>query len=217
MAECKVCQKALNREASEIGSWCIDCIKEMSDESTGFMEYLRKGFNKEKLLILIFAAIGAVGGIIVGITYPAYEMVEKIAIIIAFIWTLGGLGTGLGFFISEFGVQFKWFRDEGRDFGEALKLVLLRGVFFLVLGFFAGVIFFLFLILRRKKWIKKLDTVIASEEAAITELEDYTLGKDINKLNLSRKISIIADNFKSYKEPGSIKKFVKELKIVQLQ
>lgn len=214
MAECKECKKALNREASEIGSWCIECIKNMSDTNTGNMEAKRDSLKKEKLIIMIFAAIGAVGGIIFGVVLGGHGVAETIGTIIGVVWGLGGVGAGLGYFICGFAFGFKMARAEGKSFGEALKQVLLGGIFFLVLGLFGGVIFFLVIILRRNKWIKKFDVIIASEDAAIAELEGYTLGKDINIADLSRKISIIADNFELANDGVSIND-LKQLKIVQ--
>jgi len=217
MANCKVCEKELNREASEIGSWCIDCIKDMSDTSTGNMEAKRDSVKKEKLIIIIFSIIGAVGGIIYSTSIMGMGGgfgVEVIGFMIGGIWGMGGLGAGLGYFIFGFAFGFKMARAEGKDFGEALKQVLLGGIFFLVLGAFGGVIFFLFLILRRNGWIKKFDTIIASENAAIAELEGYTLGKDINKSDLIRKIRIIADNFE-LAEKGVSLNTLKKLRIVQ--
>jgi MFS family permease len=216
MAECKQCGKALNKEAGEIGSWCIDCIKEMSDTNTGNMEAKRDSVKKEKIIILVFSAIGAVGGIIGGIIMGgSYGIAaEMIGTIIGMTWALGGLGAGLGYFISGFAFGFKNARAEGRDFGDALKSVLLMGFFFLVLGIFGGVIFFLILVLRRNKWIKKFNTIINSENTAIAELQGYTLGKEINIADLSRKVSIIAENFELAHDGVSLND-LKQLRIVQ--
>jgi len=212
MAECKMCQKTLNREASEIGSWCIDCIKEMSDTNTSNMEAKRDSIKNEKLIIIICAAIGAVVGIIIG---PSIAGGSEIAIaIICSTWIFGGLGVGLGYFIKGFALGIKYYMAEGKSLGEALKYVLFQGVFFLVLGFFTSVLLFLFLILRRNNWIKKFDAIIASENAAIAELEDYIHGKEINKPDLSRKIKIIAANFELAHDGVSLND-LKQLKIVQ--
>ena len=213
MAGCNACGKELNKEANEIGSWCIDCIKNMSDTNTGNMEAKRDSVKKEKLLIMIFAAIGAVGGIIFG-ALMGYGAAEKVGSIIGGIWGLGGLGTGLGYFICGFVFGFKMARAEGKTFGEALKEVLLGGLFFIILGVFGGAIFFLILVLRRNKWIKKFDTIIASENAAIAELEGYTLGKETNMSDLSRKVRIIADNFELANDGVSLND-LKALKIAQ--
>jgi hypothetical protein len=194
MAECKECKKDLNREASEIGSWCIDCIRNMSGTNTGNMKAKRDSIKKGKLLIMIFAAIGAVGGIIFGASIGG-TAAETVGTILIGIWTFGGFGAGFGYFIGGFAFGYKTARAEGKDFEEALKEVFLSGVLFMVLGIIGGVIFFLFLILRRNNWIKKFDAIIASEDAAMAELEDYTQGKDINKADLSRKVSIIAGNY----------------------
>lgn len=216
MAECKVCKKELSREASEIGSWCIDCIKEKSN--IDYMEHLRNGFKKENLLIMIFAAIGAVGGIALFLTTSGYggsSLEGWATAIFVGIWPFGGFGTGLGYFISAFAVVFKLRRERGESFEEALKSTFQGGLGFLVLGFVGGIIFFLVLVLRRKKWIKKLGAAIDSEVAVMDELDGYTLGKETNKANLSRKISIIFDNDELFNSAGSLPKKVKKLKIVE--
>jgi len=209
MAECKVCGKALNKEASNIGSWCIDCIKEMSNKNTSFMESFRNSYKKERLLLLIFAAIGLIIGAGTGISS------DDVAGIFFGIWCGIGGGTGLGFFINEFAFGFKWRRNRGDSFEDALKGVFLEGLIYFLLGFFGGVIYFLFLVLRRNSWIKKFDTIIASEDGAIAELEDYTWGKDINMSDLSRKVSVIADNFKLIKDNNTDKQYRSGVKVVQ--
>jgi hypothetical protein len=212
MAECKVCQKELNQEASEIGSWCIDCIKSMSGTNTGNMGATRDMIKKEKILILILSAIGAVGGIILGASNGMAA--ETIGIIIVCIWAIGGFGAGLAFFISIFAFQYKMERASGNDFEGALKQVFQTGLIFLVLGILGGPITFLVLVLRRNGWIKKFDAIIASEYAAIAELEGYTLGKDVNKSDLSRKLGIIAGNFELAHDGVSLYT-LKQLKMVQ--
>jgi hypothetical protein len=215
MTECKVCQKALNQEASEIGSWCIDCIKNMSDTNKGNMEAKRDSISKEKILIMVFAVIGAVGGIFLGISSGmGTGGAEKIGQIIIGIWAIGGLGTGLGYFIGEFAFNFKMARAKGKDFGEALKEVFLYGLIFIVLGLLGGPITFLVFVLRRNGWIKKFDAIIASEDAAIAELEGYMLGKDVNKPDLSRKVSVIVDNFELAHDGVSLND-LKQLRMVQ--
>jgi hypothetical protein len=205
MAECKVCEKELTQEAGEIGSWCIDCIGKMSETNTGNMEAKRDSIKREMLIIMIFAAIGAVGGIFFGISAN---------FIFGGIWILSGLGAGLGYFICGFVFDMKMEMATGKPFGEALKEVLRGGILFLILGLFGGIAFILFLILRRIKWMKKLNAITASEDAAIAELKEYTLGKDINKADLSRKVSIIADNFELANDGVSLKD-LKQLRMVQ--
>jgi len=212
MAECKSCEKPLNRESSEIGSWCIDCIKSMSSTNTGNMEAKRDSIKRERLIIIIFAGIGAVGGIFYGIAMR--DMSGLIIGLIAGIWGWGGIGTGLGYFINSFASGFKIARADGKDFGEALKSASFGGIFYIVLGLFGGIIFFLILVLRRNGRIKKFNTIIASEDATIVELEGYSLGKDINKSELSRKISIIADNFDLAHDGVSLND-LKKLRVVQ--
>jgi hypothetical protein len=214
MAECKACQKPLDQKASEIGSWCIDCIKDMSDTNTGNMGAKRNDIKKNKLIIMICAGIGAVVGLIIGVSLGPSDAEEIIGVIIGGIWAGGGYGTSWGFFINRVAFGWRTANAEGKDFGKVASNEVLFAFLHAVIGLFAGPIFFLFLVLRRNKWIKKFNKIIASEDAAIAEIDEYTSGKDINKADLSRKINIIADNFELANDGVSLAD-LDQLEIVQ--
>lgn len=221
MAKCKSCEKEINQNFSEVSGYCVDCVKEMADDTT-VLANMRDKYKKENLLVIIFAAIGTAIGIIAGIAsgMDAGDIGEAIGFAFVGIWVGGGLGTGLGFFISGFAFEFKFQRSRGESFGDALKNVFIGGLFFFVLGGVLGVAYFLFLVLRRKSWIKKCNAVIDSEDATIEDIDAYSLGKDINKRDLSRKINIIYENSELTKRylddiKFSDKQYRKQIQVVQ--
>jgi len=183
MSACVVCKKSLNQEAS-VSIHCIDCTNSMSKSNTDSMETIRNKIKKENLIIKIFTAIGAVGGIVFGVIY-GLNSEEGISIFflaaVIGIWCLSGIGTGLGYLISGFtSIGYKRWGF---------------GLFFPVIGFFLGIFLFLFCILRRNYWIKKFNEIIASENTAITEFDGYIQGKKIDTSDLYGKLYIIGRNF----------------------
>ncbi|WP_461256749.1 hypothetical protein [Treponema sp. R80B11-R83G3] len=213
MAKCDVCQKPLNREESEIGSWCIDCIRSMSNTNTSNMKAQQESRKKERKIMLIISAILAVIGVFFIIAIAKHVDDYMLGIFLD-IWIACGLGAGIYLFIDTLKNLFKLSKSRGGSFVESFKYAILPSCLFLVLGCFGGIIFFLIIILRRNNWIKKFDAIIASEDAAIAELQDYTLGKNIDKADLSRKIGIIANNFELAKD-GVCLDDLKVLKIVK--
>jgi len=201
MAECKVCGKALNKEASNIGSWCIDCIKEMYDTSTGNMRVRRDGLKKSRLRLLILASIGLIIGTV---------SLSDTNVFLG-IWFGIGCGTALSLFIDTFSFHRQIAKAEGKSFGEFLKDSFL-GV--IIVGLIGGVIYLIIWILRENSYIKKFDTIISSEDGAMAELEGYTLGKEINTSDLTRKVSIIAANYELAKGGVSVD-LLKQLNVVQ--
>jgi len=192
MATCDNCGKPLNRQINEVNSLCVDCIKSRSGSNTYKMKKTRDSIKKNKRRALIFAAIFAV---VITITFTFYGVFMEGGGMGFFIFFISGgifigiwVGVGVGTSLSQ--IEFENF-FEG-FFVNAFYLII---SFFV--GFFGGLILFLIIILRRNKWIKDLDAIIASENAAIAELDGYILGKNINKEDLKRKINIIRDNYRS--------------------
>ena len=149
MAECKSCQKPLSREANEISSWCIDCIRNMVDTSTSNIEAKLSTFKKERILIIVFGAIGSTIGL------AALSGDGPVNFVFACFWCGIGGGAGFGWFISGFISNIKGSLRDGDSFGGALKKALLGGIGIILFGILTGIGFVLFTVLRRISWEKK--------------------------------------------------------------
>jgi len=189
MAECKVCQKPLNQEASEISPWCLDCIKDMVSTSTSNIEARLKGFKKERILIIVFGAIGS----LIGLAALSGDMPANFKF--ACFWCGIGGGAGFGWFISAFVSFFKGSMRDGDSFGGAIKNAFWGGIGCIILGLLTGIGFVLFTVLRRISWEKKTKEIIAFEEDTLKSLENYFSSSQGsgNKTDLNKNVCQIAD------------------------
>jgi hypothetical protein len=190
VALCEGCGKGLCRDCYDItGTWCHDCVKEMSDTTTGNVAGLGMMFKKEKTLMLVFSIIGFVLGLIVAIGKGRDELM------IAGPWIGSGIGAAIAYFFTNVIIAFKGIMAE-EGFVEAVKSVLFLGALFAVIGIFTGPIFTIVTVLRRMSWIKKCKKIITEEEETLKNVENILAGKQTNTGGVSDKVCQIINNAK---------------------
>lgn len=197
VSQCNGCKKGICKECYDItGSWCCDCVMEMSDTTTGNVEVLADRFSREKKGIKIFSIIGAVIGLIVGIVNASQvpSSADMVVMVIGPTWVVAGIGAALAWFFFRVIFIFKNTMSE-RGFGEAVKTVLIVGVFLGIIGMFTGPIFILVTILRRNSWIKKCEKIYIEEKESLETLRNVLAGRQANTENVNALVRQIVDNF----------------------
>jgi len=167
--------------------------------------------DKELIMIAIFSGIGFIAGIVLGIKTGA-GIGQSIGI---GLWGGIGIGGTLGYFFAWMPFMFTGCRLMGDSVERAIKHTLFVGLFYLVVGIFAGFFFPLILALiklsRRKKCIK----VFIGEERVISAIDNYLKSEIYVDREKSHSIvNHIVANFMLAKN-GITEKNLKKLKVAE--
>jgi uncharacterized protein (TIGR02145 family) len=165
--------------------------------------------DKELTFIAIFAAIGFISGIVLG-GKAGFGLDQCI---FTALWIGIGVGGALGYSIASLPIMFVGLRIMSYSAGRALKYVFCFGLFYLVIGLFAGFFFPLILVLIRLSRRKKCVKIVVGEEHAIVAIEHYYESETQDYAGELRRIANhIVLNFILVRDGSDIIKVLKKLK-----
>jgi uncharacterized protein (TIGR02145 family) len=213
-AYCEECGKGLCKECYDtIGTRCCECLRKMVDATASEIAKVGVPLDEELTKIIIFSVIGLILGIIIAISGEGFSDEQSIKLNVFMSLQLGGLGGVFGYSIAKRQQMIRAAGQRGlsevaRDYSKYVM------IFYLIIGFFVGIIFTLVLILTRLGSRKICSGIISGEYHALLAMEDYLQSElDYDKEKLRWAVNIIVSNF-ALTRKGVTVKSLKNLKVL---